>query len=291
MNRSRPLIKKPRKQNRYKQREDSERPSWLQRLFGAVVFLGLCALLFCAALAFIFIHDYFTQSRYFSARHLEVTGNDRLELDEVYSLAGISPGGNVLSVSPKQMSQRLESHPWVARAAVNRQLPDRIDISIEERRPLAVLDLGERFLMDYNGEIFKRIEESDPQGLPLVVGLSFSDISVSGEVMSPAFKALVGFLQDGADYRQVLPDFSIRAIAVDRDMGLTLFAFEPSVAIRLGWGGYTRKIQRLGQVLSTMDRERGMRIDAIDISDSDRVVIRPAGPLPGNKKRARKEVI
>ncbi|MDI6797344.1 MAG: FtsQ-type POTRA domain-containing protein [Desulfatibacillaceae bacterium] len=291
MNRSRPLIKKPKKQNRYKQREESERPSWAQRLYGAAVFFGLCVFLCFAALAFIFIHDYFTQSRYFSARHLEVTGNSRLDLDEVYLLAGISPGGNVLSVSPKQMSQRLESHPWVARAVVNRQLPDRIDISIEERRPLAVLDLGERFLMDYNGEIFKRMEESDPKGLPLVVGLSFSDISVLGEAMSPAYKSLVGFLQDGADYRHALPDFSVRAIAVDRDTGITLFAFEPSVAIRLGWGGYTRKIQRLGQVLSTMERGNGMKIDAIDISDSDRVVIKPAGPLPGNKKRVRKEVI
>ena len=291
MNRSRPLIKKPRKQNRYKQRDESERPSWLQRLIGAALFLGLCAALFFAALAFIFIHDYFTQSRYFSARHLEVTGNSRLDLEEIYHLAGISPGGNVLSVSPKQMSQRLESHPWIASAAVNRQLPDRIDISIEERRPLAVLDLGERFLMDYNGEIFKRIEESDPQGLPLVVGLSFSDIAVLGEAMSPAYKALLGFLQDGEDFRQMLPDFAVRAIAVDRDMGLTLFAYEPSLAVRLGWGGYTRKIQRLGQVLSSMGKGNGMKIDAIDISDSDRVVIRPAAPLPGNKKRGRKEVI
>jgi cell division septal protein FtsQ len=291
VNSSRPLIKKPKKQNRYKrQKNESDRPSWLQRLITAALVLCFGALFFAAALCFIFVHDYFTQSRYFSAKHLLVTGNQRLDLEEIYRFAGISPGGNVLAISPKQMSQRLASHPWVASAHVSRQLPDRIEISIEERRPLAVLDLGERFLMDYDGEIFKRLEESDPQDLPLVVGLSFSDIVVSGEAMNPAYKALVGFLQDGGAYQQMLPDLEVRAIAVDRDTGLTLFAFEPSLAIRLGWGGYTRKIQRLGQVLHTVNKEQGMRISAIDISDSDRVVIKPAEPLSGNKKRARKEV-
>ena len=271
------LARKKVRKNRYKKSTAPAKGDYKKVLWRCLVGTGLLAGLAVFAVLSILVYDVFTQSPYFNAKDIEIQGAGRLSAQEVLDQAGIRLGDNILSVSLKKVQDCLTAHPWIAKARVRRSLPDKMTITVTERKAMAVLDLGEKafFLMDVQGEIFKRCDESDPRDLPIVSGLKFSDISVAGEKMSPVYEAVFDFLVIRKEYEWALPCTGITAIRVDRDMGLTLISQAPNFAVRFGYGDYADKLMRLNQVFLKCNKEQGMEVALIDIVDVDRVVVRP----------------
>ena len=263
-----------RKKNQYKNKPKKEKSGrrWLTWVTLSLTFFIMTA---AAGFLFIFVYDFFTQSPYFAATTLEVTGNERLCREEILKAAGLYEGINVLSVELTTIRKRLENHSWIYRARVSRRLPDLIAIHVEERVPLAILDLGERFLIDENGEIFKRWKGGDPDRLPVVTGLTFSDISVAGEPKARPFASLVEFLRESQMQNWYVAADDIMAIYVDRDTGLSMAAFDPAIAVRMGFGEYKSKLGRLHQVLFKLTRNRGIAAASVDMSNADRAVVLP----------------
>ncbi|MBI9074261.1 MAG: FtsQ-type POTRA domain-containing protein [Desulfatibacillum sp.] len=269
------LVRKKVRKNRYKKSTAPTKFRYKKLLLRCLVGAGSLASLALFAVFAILIYDVFTQSPYFEAKDIEIQGASRLAAHEILQQAKLELGANILSVSLKTVQDSLVAHPWIAKARVRRNLPNSMTISVTEREAIAVLDLGERFLMDTRGEIFKRCDASDPKDLPVVTGLKFSDISVSGEKMSRAYKSVLEFLQVRKEYEWALPCSAIAGIQVDRDMGLTLVSSEPAFAVRFGYDDYAEKFMRLNQVLLKCSKEQGIQVVLIDIVDVDRVVVRP----------------
>lgn len=269
------LVRKKVRKNRYKKSTAPAKTNLKKVFLRCFVGTGLLAGLALFAVLSILVYDVFTQSPYFNAKNIEIQGNSRLSAQDVLDQAGLNLGDNILSVSLKKVQDSVTAHPWVAKAKVRRNLPDKMTITVTEREAIAVLDLGEAFLMDAQGEIFKRFEAADPRDLPIITGLKFSDISVAGEKMSPVYEAVYEFLKVKKEYEWALPCSSVAAIKVDRDMGLTLVSREPEFAVRFGYGDYANKLMRLNQVLLKCNKEQGIDVALIDIVDVDRVVVRP----------------
>ncbi|MBU2489157.1 MAG: FtsQ-type POTRA domain-containing protein [Proteobacteria bacterium] len=246
-----------------------------------LIFAGL-------AYSFLWVYDLAVETPAFAAKTLEVKGNAHVSREEILEKAGVAEGVNVLSVSLTAARERLLSDPWIAGAKVRFQLPDKIFIEVTEHVPMAVLDLGRRFLMDTNGEIFKLADDGDPEGLPLVRGLEFSDISVASQPMSPPYKAVVEFLKARRESEWALPAAAVAEVAVDRDLGLTLVAGDPAVTVRLGFDRYPEKLVRLHGVFS-MNTSQGVGLKAVDLLDLDRVVILPVKAETVKKGRRRSE--
>jgi len=88
---------------------------------------------------------------------------------------GVSKGDRLLSVSLEAARARIERLTWVQRATVERRLPGTIAVLLTERRPFAVWQTGNKFvLIDRAGQV---VAEQDPvkdaaafATLPLVVG-------------------------------------------------------------------------------------------------------------------------
>jgi cell division protein FtsQ len=93
--------------------------------------------------------------------------------DEVAAaLRGI--GGNFFAVAPDRVRTALEALPWVRRASVRRVWPDRLQVTLEERVPLA--RWGQHALIDLSGERFSASSEAP---LPLFIGPSGSEREVA----------------------------------------------------------------------------------------------------------------
>jgi cell division protein FtsQ len=262
----------------------------LRRRAGAAArVVGTASLVAAMALAFIFGYDVATQCDHFRLRRLEITGLHALSREEVLERTGIRSGVNVLSVNLPLARKHLMAHPLVAGATVSRELPDTLRIAVEEHEPMAVLDLDRRFLLNTRGEIYKEMEDTDPQGLPLIQGLSFADIPVGDQPPSPAFRSVLEILHLGLREDAVLPVSRIRRIAVDREIGLTLHAEAPFGAVKIGYSLYGSKMARLGEVLRyTRQREEFLRLDVVDLVNLKRIVVTPAPPAPpaGGHKEA-----
>ena len=86
------------------------------------------------------------------------------------SLAGRLQG-NFFSTNLELVRQSLEQLPWVRRAEVRRQWPARIDVSIEEHRPVAFWGQATGQLVNSYGEVFAGVMHApETPNLPLLLG-------------------------------------------------------------------------------------------------------------------------
>jgi len=223
-----------------------------------------------------FVHDLMTQSSYFAAKRIEVTGTNRLSPQEMLEYVGLEPGVNLLALNLPLVRKQLLGRQWVADATLRRVWPDALVITIKEHRALAVIDLGRKFVMNSEGEIIKEAKTFDLQRLPRITGLRYADLAVDDQEASPAFDAVMNVLVMGQQPGSPLPNRAIKQVAVDRDMGLQLYAFDQRLTIRLGYNQYAKKYQRLATALYYFDRNAlSAEIDWIDLRNPERVVINP----------------
>ena len=145
---------------------------------------------------------------------------------------------------------------------------------------MAVIDLGRKFIINTQGEIFKELSTSNREQLPVISGLEFSDINVNGETRSGSFDAVMTILQLGQKAESVLPNSAIKNIRVDREIGLTIYApqFESGRinSIKIGYDDYPSKYVRLKNVLVYLKtRPEISRIESIDLNNLNRIIVHP----------------
>lgn len=263
--------------NYYKNSGAGKRNKVLKRLVFGIKLTGVGTALVFVSLLFVFSYDFLTQCDYFKAKELVVMGTHRLTQKQVLKQAHITSGINIFSVNLSKVRKRLLSHSWIADAEVSRELPSGINIRIKEQKPLAVLDLGRKFIINTHGEIFKEIDKTDRCNLPLISGLEFSDINVKGELRSIPFDAVMKILGLGQKPESVLPYRLIKRIHVDREMGLTIYAFDHIREIKIGYNDYPNKYAMLKDVLFYLKKNGGFsHLESIDLNNLNRIVVNPA---------------
>ncbi len=90
------------------------------------------------------------------------------------------------------------------------------------------------------------------------------------------FKAVMQVLRLGRQQGSILPNRSIRQIRVDRQIGLTLYAFDRIKTINLGYDDYDGKYHMLANLFSYLKKQKsGSDFDRIDLNNLDRVVVNP----------------
>ena len=111
-----------------------------------------------------------TKSSFFSVKNVEVIGTGlRVSENEVLEAAGISDDSSILSLNVGEIDERVTAIPWVAQVSVERNWPDSVRITLEERvaSVIAVIPSGKRFLLDRSGVILEEVREGD-LGLPII---------------------------------------------------------------------------------------------------------------------------
>lgn len=267
-------------------------------------FIGRCK--FCLAViagaasvtimsgCFILVHDILTQGDYFKAEKIVIEGENRLSKAEITRRAGIHKGINIIGVNLSAVRNGLLAHPWIAAAEVRREIPSGLWIKIVEHRPLAIVDLGTKYLINDQGRVFKEWQTSDPANLPIVNGLSRSDLiihtrksanlwdrlpgigvsSQTEESSSIPLEAVMQVLNLGRESESILPNRQVKMIRVDREIGITLYAFDRIKSISLGYDDYASKYQMLARLLKYMQRQaRTVNFDRIDLNDLNRIVV------------------
>lgn len=115
------------------------------------------------------IYTYILTSPYFYINRIEISGLKHLDRDSFEDFINIPPETNIFIVSVDEIRKKAESYPWVKNAAVSKQIPDVIEIMIEEYEPVAMIEYdGELYYIDREGKVFKRIEVNEKMDYPLI---------------------------------------------------------------------------------------------------------------------------
>ena len=284
------------RRNTRKDKKRKRRFRFFNRFLLGFKILMACSLLMAASGFFIFIHDVLTQSDYFTAKDVIIEGGQRLSRAQIAEQACLKAGMNILAANLTAARKRLLSHPWIEEAEVTREIPCGLIIRIKEHVPLAIVDLGQKFLINEKGKIFKQWAPSDPANLPVVSGLDMSDLAaqVKPEPMrldSPLgverqseeaqnhcspLDAVMHVLRLGKESGSVLPNRLIKQIRVDREIGLTLHVMTQVKTINLGYHKYSDKYTILKHIIVHLRKKRNFPVfDRIDLNNLNRIVVSP----------------
>lgn len=250
----------------------------------------LLVALLAAVLPMLVIHGYsfVMRSPNFNVKHVRVEGQQRLTVNEVMEVAGVSRGPNVLSLETDEVAKQLVTHPWIASAKVERELPDRLVLSIVERHAVAQLALGALYLVDRKGEIFKRVESGESFDWPVFTGLVREDLE--DDTPSDRAGTIKRLIRGGISLLESWQRLDRRAMMPLAEVNLDpLFGYNVVIAgnasqgagavVHLGLGALAPKMDKLSVVLADATR-RGQSVGSIrldDERDPNRVAVRFRG--------------
>jgi cell division protein FtsQ len=272
--------KKATRKNRYKKNPKQARQKFVGRLKTGLKLVALIAAVLGFSSLFMAGYAAVTHTAYFRIATIQVHGVSRLNRHAVLAQAKIRRGDNLLAVNLALVRKRLLAHPWIASARVSREIPATISIDIVEHQALAVLKLDREYLIDTDGRIFKTYEADDPQDLPKITGMAYADISLGGDQLSPVMAAAIQALQVSRGEHCTIPYAQIRELHVDPKIGVVLTAWQEGRRIKLGFGRFQVKFERIGELLAHLKKNRKWRdFVSIDGNNPDRIVVQLGSPL------------
>jgi cell division protein FtsQ len=106
-------------------------------------------------------------SRFLVVRSIEITGTHVVPKSEVLAVAGIPPGLPLVRVNTSAVASRIDHITQIQSAEVTRDWPDRIVITVQERRAALAMKAGNEFdLIDPTGVVVRQVAKR-PVGIPL----------------------------------------------------------------------------------------------------------------------------
>ena len=197
---------------------------------------------------------------FFKLEEVIIYGNHRAKESEIIEMVGVRVGSSLLKIRLEEIECRVKRNPWVKEAVARLIPPGRLTITVEERRPVAILKRDRFFYVDEAGEVFKELDGSDGVGYPILTG------EASRELILEA----LNLIKVSQEFSFPAPE-DISEINLS-DYGLTLFTTSQGIEVRLGRDGFRGKLARLNQVI----RREGMGLKGaryIDLSLPHQVIV------------------
>jgi cell division protein FtsQ len=221
---------------------------------------------------------YVTKGEALRIGSIRVVGATRAAASEIQALSPVKPGDDLLAADVDAVERAAARHPWVASAVVRRRLPPALEITVTEREPRALVDLGGTYLVDRDAQVFKRATAGDGLDLPVVTGFGRDDFTQRRAVVEARLRGALALLDEYAR-EGLVPLAAVQEIHLDDDWGVTLYVGDEGTQVRLGQGDLPQKLGRLHRVLEAL-RAEGRRAEVIHLDDRnhpDRVAVRLSG--------------
>lgn len=103
---------------------------------------------------------------------IEVRGLERTGREGLLAHAELALHQPLLLLDLDRAVAAIEQLPWVRQATIRRQLPDKLRIEVTEHVGKAAAMLGELWLVNPDGEPFKRFSAADRLVLPVITGVA-----------------------------------------------------------------------------------------------------------------------
>lgn len=106
-------------------------------------------------------------------QQLTILGLDRLSREEIIAKLNLSPHSSLWSIDTDQLSDELETHPWIRAVTFDRVLPHSLIVQVDERQPAAVLQASKQsYLLDAEGYLLPGKTTKGGQVLPVLKGMT-----------------------------------------------------------------------------------------------------------------------
>jgi cell division protein FtsQ len=208
-------------------------------------------------------------------KRVTVAGAVNVEANQIIQLAEIPSGMPLYEVDLTRVQRNVQSHYFIRRATVERDLSGVIKITVEERTPLAVILGSPLWYVDDRGVILPSSISKAVYDLPVLAGLPAGTKFAPGAMITKddAQEALLVLNVLKRVNREMFHRISEIRVRNGGDMVLT--SAESGVPIIFGRGEIADKVARLEAFWASEVLERGTKdLEYIDLRYHDQVVVR-----------------
>src|SRR6201981_3695375 len=147
-----------------------------------------------------------------SSDDIEISGTHNVPHAQVMEVLGGDIGRNIFFIPLTERKAQLEKIPWVESASVMRFVPNRLQVEIHERTPIAFARLGSRiWLIDAGGTLMELPGAGKQKySFPVIVGMNPGEPLSTRAARMRIYNQLLRELDsDGAHYSQDLSEVDI----------------------------------------------------------------------------------
>ena len=213
----------------------------------------------CVALCAVASVRLLSRASQFDIQGITVAGDTRHN-NSVTLRANVAPriAGTFFTVDLARVRTAFEAAPWVRRAVVRREFPNRLRVTLQEHQPVALWGGdGDARMVNSFGEVFEaNLGEVDQDSLPMLSG---------PEGAGPEVLAM---------YRAIAPLFADLEMPVEQlalsGRGSWSLRLEAGAEIELGRGSsdeITPRVQRFLKTLTQVVTRYGRGLDAVESAD------------------------
>jgi len=245
-------------------------PAALARLKRRVVTV---ALVLGVAAAVLSAGWWVTTSPRFAVAAVEVQGASRVPVARILAAAAIPPRANLWTLDGSAVAARVAALPEIRRADVVRDLPNRVTILVEERRPFTLVHAARLHWMDEDGHVLGEERRAVAPGVPVISGLTEEELASMRTAPGPKARAAVALIRALLRSGGALAA-EISEIDMSRPEGPVLYTVD-GVEVRLGAEEWDERLARLEGVLAQVATQD---VSGVDLRFKDQVVLRSGAP-------------
>jgi len=216
---------------------------------------ALVVILLCVGFGAKRIYNKLCRSDFFQITAVRIAGNRMTSKEQITALSRVDIHSNLLAINPFQVQSLLESHPWIKRAEVIRDWPNRLLINVQEKTPVALLNRESGlFYLDGGGQTIAAASRSQELDFPVITGLEKFSLSNSNPAQIPEpLQDIYDLLKVANRNNPILPEQNISEIHVTENGELIIFLLERPFPIYFGNDGkISTRYYRLVKVLNDL---------------------------------------
>ena len=261
-----------RAQKRVSARRSSLPKKAAHRLIWCCIALGMLGVAAVVALALYHYGERSWRFRIESSDNIEVTGNENVTKAQIMEVMGSDIGRNIFFVPLAQQKAQLEQIPWVDSASVMRFVPNRLQVEIHERTPIAFARVGPRiFLIDAGGTLME-LPQKHKYSFPVILGMN------PGEPLStrlPRMKAYDNLVQQldagGARYSQDLSEVDLSDL---ENLKVRVNDPQGDVLVELGSSDFLKRYKTYVSHVQEW-RQQFQTLESVNLRYENQVIVNP----------------
>jgi cell division protein FtsQ len=268
-------------QKRVSARRSSLPKKTANRLLWGVVAAAVVCVAALGAAALYHYGEHSWRFRVDSSDNIQVAGMQNVTKAQIMEVMGADIGRNIFFIPLAQQKAQLEQIPWVESASVMRFVPNRLQVEIHERTPVAFARVGPRMLLIDAGGTLMELSPKHKYYFPVLIGMNPGEPLSTRAPRMKAYSEMVRELDSGgARYSQDLSEVDLSDL---EDVKVRVNDPAGDVLVHLGSSDYLRRY-RIFVSHAQGWRQQFQKLESVDLRYDNQIIVNPDMAKPAASK-------
>jgi cell division protein FtsQ len=216
-----------------------------------------------------------------SSDNIQITGNKHVSRAQILQVMGGDIGRNVYFVPLSDRRKAMEQIPWVQSASVMRLLPNRLRVDIQERTPVAFVQLGQHVeLIDGEGVVMDIPASTRTNwAFPVIVGMRENDPLSTRAARMKIYQKLIADLDSTGEKNSV--DLNEVDLSDPENVKVTVAQDQRDIIVQLGDSDFLGRFDLFKTHLKEWQQQHA-NLQSVDLRYERQVILSedPGGSAP-----------